>query len=144
MNNQFFRITFLAVLILCLSLAQCSKEKAVYIPDDLQKIFGTWDWISSSGGFGGGTTTALASGTQESIEFTKINKVKWVVNGNESKDAYFQFKAKDSFLISKANYYIEYSRLFLPALIYFDGDDTLHLDGYNCGCCVNEIYIRRK
>ncbi|HYV94063.1 MAG TPA: hypothetical protein VE978_19960 [Chitinophagales bacterium] len=55
----------------------------------MQKIFGTWYLVSSSGGFGGGTWTPSSSGHEESIEFTKINKVKWVVDGNESKTATF-------------------------------------------------------
>ncbi len=72
MRRLFLVFAFIGIL------SSCSKDEATPIKTE---IIGKWNWVQSSGGIGGDTSTPETTGNQITIEFTESVYKKYI-NGN--------------------------------------------------------------
>ena len=129
-------IVFL-VLVLLLTMTGCKK-----LPDpELEKLFGTWDWIQTSGGFGGGAYTPASAGYNQTIEFKKSRICKLYKDGELQLKRRFKLKEGESIYSSETAYIIEYRKNWEES-IEFWGHDTLVLKD-ECYDCYMSVYVRK-
>lgn len=118
---------------------------------ELEKLFGTWEWSQSSGGFAGQTITAATAGYSQAIEFKKNGVCIWYKNGKHTNKMQFiltkgssiytagivpLIKYKDTGLFDKEDTHMTQS-------LTFGGNDTLFLYD-ECYDCYTNVYIRQK
>jgi hypothetical protein len=135
-------LCFLLVLF-CLS---CQKQNAQ--PDhepavDINKIYGKWDWIGSSGGFAGTTYTPESEHQTRMLTITSDNKMYLYTNGNLISQKQFTVGKGKSYLTGDTAYIIHYTPASFDDVILTAKNDTLVLandgaDGFTAG------YVRHK
>jgi hypothetical protein len=125
-----------AVLVVSVLLTTCRKD--ISLPNqDLEKLFGSWNWVQSSGGFAGQTTTPATVGYTKSLEFNKNGIYKSYKN--EKQQEKFKFSLTEGTSISSTGtaYLIEYKDLgffhkkttsMSQQSVWFGGQDTLFLN----------------
>ncbi|MBS1525077.1 MAG: hypothetical protein JST19_05475 [Bacteroidetes bacterium] len=113
---------------------------------DINKIYGTWDWLSSSGGFAGGTETPQNTHTRMSLKITNGTMYSYRNDTLVSQRNFVVVKAK-SFIVTQAgtdsSYFIHFTPQSLDQQIMAAQSNSLTLaevadDGFISG------YVRRK
>ena len=133
----------IAVVLVLFSFTACRKEIVVPTPE-LEKLFGTWDWVSSSGGFGGDTYSPATAGFSKKIAFGKNGVCKTYKNGAEEEKMKFTLLMGESIYSVDKMPLIRYKgKLFDTQSVHFQGQDTLLL-GEECSDCYMHIYTRQK
>lgn len=141
----------LTVVIASLFLTTCKKE--VVLPNqNLEKLFGTWEWVSSSGGWAGRTLTPASEGYSQQIEFTEKGVYKVYINDKvENKMEFTITENSSSIYTSQTVYMIKYKAtgLFKKNKSVFDMSQTFKFSGDTlwladeCYDCFGHIYIRK-
>jgi hypothetical protein len=107
------------------------------------KLFGTWDWINSTGGFTGTTTTPQTTGQKHSIEFTKDSICRTFKDGQFLDERKFKLQKDSSSNCYGKAYLIKYPNS--ESCFNFNGQDTLLLSpNKKCQDCPSSIYVRHK
>ena len=147
MTNEKKIIFFIYIILLLFT--SCRKD--ISLPNqELEKLFGTWEWISSSGGFAGITTSHDSVGNTKTIEFTKKGIYKSYKNGDLIEKRKFTIKKGSSIYTSDdANLIIYKENLNKNKnhnpneMIRYLENDTLILYE-ECYDCYSNLYIRKK
>lgn len=103
----------IAIVTISLFLTACRKD--ISLPSqDLEKLFGTWNWVQSSGGFGGQTTSSATAGYSQTIEFNKNGIYKWYKDGKLQDKMKFTVTEGSSIYTTGTAFLIKYKdiRLF--------------------------------
>jgi hypothetical protein len=110
-----------------LSLISCSKDdsttKTLDVPGDL---VGSWSWISSCGGYGGGCRTPESTGEIRKIYFHSDHSYKYYVNENLKYEGVFHLEIARS-ITGNDSALILTTQNLLPQSITFRTTDTLEL-----------------
>ena len=139
--------------IIVFSFLATTCRKDIPVPNaGLEKLFGTWDWVQSSGGLTGQTTTPATTGYSQAVEFKKNGVCIWYKNGKHTDKMQFTLtegssiytaggtahliKYKDTGLFDKNNAQVAQS-------VTFGGEDTLFLRD-ECYDCYTNVYVRQK
>lgn len=145
--------TILTIAVVTISMFLTTCKKDISLPSqDLEKLFGTWEWVNSSGGWAGRTTTPSSEGYSQKIEFNKNGIYKSYRNDKVESKMDFTIKEGKTIYSSGTAYLIEYKnkKLFekenaitnITQSVRFIGQDTLCLadeayDGFG------STYVRR-
>lgn len=139
----------IAVVTVSRFLTTCKKNISLPSPE-LEKLFGSWEWVQSSGGFGGQTTTPTSSGDSQTVEFNKNGIYKWYKGDKLQHKMKFSVTEYQSVYTTSPSFVIKYkdTRLFvnkdfpITQTVTFGGQDSLFLND-ECNDCYNHIYIRK-
>lgn len=105
----------------------CIKEIQVPHPN-LKKVFGKWQWVSSTGGFAGKTITPASEGYPLRVEF-RTNGIYRKYKGDtliEKKK--FSFSPETSIHHGKPVWTVSFADSSLKMAISYSGPDTLMLN----------------
>lgn len=81
-----------------------SCRKNIDVPNaECEKVFGTWRFVSASGGITGETITEQSRGYTETVEFTRKGIVHWRKNGKKEKHKFLR-REKFSFTVASSIY----------------------------------------
>ncbi len=115
-------------------------KKAMQVPDpELTKIFGKWNWISTSGGFAGKIRTPSNMGYTVRVEFSNAGIYQVFKNDTLTDKKKISFSKRKSIRSDKQVWVVSYEPLpdifkdtnpALPAEVSFSGQDTLMLNDY--------------
>src|SRR5689334_18447118 len=114
--------------------SKCKKD--IEVPSaELKKIFGKWEWVSSTGGFAGKTITPASAGYQVRLEFNSNGAYKRYKNNSLEDQRNFSFQQETSTYNHQTVWAVSFSGSPLSMLVDFSGNDTLLLndnayDGY--------------
>jgi hypothetical protein len=139
----------LAFIALPLIFSSCRKD--ISLPDpSLDKLFGSWEWVETSGDYGGEIHTPQSDGDTWSIEFNKDGISKQYKNGKKVKKYKFTLSVGTSVLTNANAWFITFDNSCImdqkkppmPQFFSFGGQDTLFIsddfiDGYNY------VYVRK-
>jgi hypothetical protein len=140
------------IAIVALSFCFTTCRKDISVPStDLDKLFGTWNWIQSSGGFAGQINSPATSGYSQTIEFNKNGIYKIYKDGKQKDKMKFTLTNGTSIYNTGTAYLIKYKDIGLfdkndhsvTQSVKFGGQDTLFLND-ECYDCYGHIYIRQK
>ncbi len=141
------RTTSLYFVGLCILILLTNCRKDIDLPDpSLSKLFGSWEWLGSSGGFSGGSKTPASEGYNETLEFNSNGIYKSYRNGKKEDKWKIEIVADND---RPGNFIIKYSGtgVFNRGIqrkqeVSFRGNDTLYLDD---GCCdrYGHLYVRK-
>ena len=100
------------------------------VPDpELQKIFGKWEWVSTSGGFAGKAITPAREGYTVRIEFSNEGIYHKFKNDSLADRKQFSFVQKESIQTHQPVWLLSFEgESSLPMAVSFSGRDTLMLD----------------
>jgi hypothetical protein len=119
-------------------------KKAMQVPDpELEKIFGKWSWVRTSGGFAGKTITPVSEGYTARFEFNSDGTYKKYKNETLTEQKKFSFLQATSINNHQPVWVISFDGSALKMAVSFSGNDTLILneqayDGFS------HTYIRMK
>lgn len=143
---------FIAVLLgISITLSACKKSIDLPHPE-LEKLFGSWEWIGSSGGFSGDNITPSSAGYSKTVEFRKNGVYRWYKNGKlEDKMRFTVTQDSSSIFTNGLAYIIVYSNAGVLGpdnyshreSIRFLSHDTLFLSE-ECSDCYGHAYVRSK
>ena len=143
-NNKNILIAFT----LLLGLISCRKD--IIVPDkEFENLFGTWNWVSSSGGFGGETITPTTESKTIEIEYKENGTYKKFIDDKKVSKMTFQFEEQESIYSIGKEYVITYSdgkfsrKGVISHPFDFIGTDTLILRD-ECYDCYSHIYVRKE
>lgn len=146
-----FQLFFYALVIVLLC-AGCRKD--IILPDkDLEKLFGKWEWLESSGGIAGRSMNPSTTGHPRTVEFTKnglykvyekdklLYKIEYSISvstpANSLSNKVFLIKYKN------ASRYQKNTGSMIPQSLRFIATDTLYLVDW-CADCFGHSYARKK
>jgi hypothetical protein len=141
-------LTFLVIIILTLG---CRKDINVPIPEQ-EKLFGTWDWVQSVGGFSGSSLDNPSTcNCNKTVEYNKNGIYKACKDGHQTQKMKFTFSSTVKTSQIYGNIYqinFEEEGLFhkddnYSTTISFGGQDTLFMDVINYDGLVS-TYVRKK
>jgi len=149
MKTRHQKLWIIAIVTFSFFMTTCRKD--ISVPDpNLEKLFGTWNWVQSSGGIGGQTTTPATASYSQTVEFDKDGIYKICKNGKQQEKYKFTLTEDTSIHSTVTAYLINYKHTGLfhsnksitTQSIMFGGQDSLFLsdeayDGYN------NIYTRK-
>lgn len=134
--------------IILVGLTSCRKD--IIVPDkDFGNLFGTWNWVYSSGGFLGETISPTTENKTIEIEYKKNGIYKKFINNKKVSKMTFQFEEQESIYSIGKEYMITYSdgKFSKKGVIFqsfdFIGTDTLILRD-ECYDCYSHIYVRKE
>lgn len=141
--------TILIVSSLSIFLTGCKKD--IDVPkQELNNLFGTWEWVQSSGGFAGITTSPLTEGHTIKLEFNENGIYKEFKNGEKIDKRKFSFIEGKSIYTADNSTLIEYEKTgvlnrkenFTSQSIIFFSNDTLQLND-ECYDCFSRLYVKK-
>src|SRR5687768_11235483 len=111
-------------------------KKAMQVPDpELKKIFGKWEWVSTTGGIAGMTITPLSAGHTIRLEFKSDGTYLIYENDSLVNTTRFSFSQSTSihnrkpvWLLSFAETPASSNEKSVPISVSFSGQDTLLLN----------------
>ena len=137
------------VIIATLCLTNCRKD--VILPNpEFKKLFGQWEWVMTSGGIGGSTTTPSTTGHNVQIEFKENGIYKSFEDGKRKDKMKFKFYegstlpngSKEMRVKLEDIRFLNKDYAFMDKLIEFGSQDTLYLnDTFADGYC--SVYIKK-
>ncbi|MEI6853076.1 MAG: hypothetical protein WCL06_09540 [Bacteroidota bacterium] len=141
----------IATIFLGVSMSFSSCRKDISLPDpSLSKLFGSWEWVQTSGGFAGEIITPSSQGFTQSISFESNGIYKLYKDGIQKEKKTFTLSEGISILTNTSAWMIRYkdtgigdhSENAIAQSVRFSGQDSLFLadeafDGYNY------VYIRK-
>lgn len=144
------RVLCPAILYLFILISGCKKN--IVLPDEsLNKIFGTWEWVQSTGGYSGTRVTPKSSGSTKTIEFSKNGTYRWFKDGKRQGKVSYTISENKSMLMGSNSFIITYGKSNwldkdapeMQQSISFSGNDTLFLHD-ECYDCFGHIFVRSK
>jgi hypothetical protein len=141
--GHIFRLSFFAFM--TTSLVNCAGKISEH-DSVIRKLYGTWDWVESSGGFDGGTITPAKAGFHKSIEFNIDGIYTLSIDGIEKEKTEFSLSKEKSIYASSAwtvKYGTSTEKRSNLQSIKFGGKDTLFLSD-ECYDCYRHIYTRKR
>jgi hypothetical protein len=131
-----------------LFLTTCRKDISVPNPD-LEKLFGTWDWVGTYCGWSGASSPATV-GYSQTVEFNKNGIYKMYHDGKQTDKRKFTLTEGSSIYTSGTAYLINYkdTKLFkkknyTTQSVTFAGQDTLFLNDEAYDGC-GDTYVKHK
>ena len=140
--------TIAMFLMLLASMSSCRKD--IHVPNSkFDQLFGTWRWVSSSGGFAGTTQTA-EDGKNKTLEFRK-NGICVADDGQGRNKMEFSLSEGPTIFSTEPGALMTYkdkglrktSTLMVTQSVVFQGPDTLLLRD-ECYDCFGHLYVRQK
>lgn len=143
----------LIVALLAISFFLPACKKSVDLPDPkLESLFGSWEWLESSGGFSGSRITPSSAGYTRTVEFGANGVYKIYRDGKLEDKVRFTVTESSSPYYGGPEYIITYGGsgifgpeqdTYLSESIHFRGQDTLALTE-DCADCYGHVYVRNK
>lgn len=129
----------------------CRKNIAIPKNTDFEKLFGSWNWVQSSGGFAGQIITPTTEGYSQTVEFKKNGVYIRYKNGKRTDKMQFTLTEGSSIYTTGLAHLIKYKNTgpidkdntHMTQSVTFGGQDTLFLRD-ECYDCYTTIYIKRK
>lgn len=126
---------FLAFSLVIFSLMSCSATS----DSSTSVIIGKWDWVQSSGGIIGATTTPKSTNKTMSIDISK-SEIKWYENGNLTATDAYSIQTKESILGGKQQMLV-YSSGRPSQSFSVDGNKLFMSD--ECNDCYRSEYVKQ-
>lgn len=131
---------FIAGALLVAGIYSCSSKTIPGLATG--KLEGSWEWISSSGGFAGTVRTPESTGEKRQIEFRGTRQLLFV-NGEKVEERKIGFTQGESIFSQEKTLILRYENDAVPQSAGFRGRDTLVLrdevyDGFS------STYVRRR
>ena len=151
MKRNFPVLSTLLLLFISGGFSSCKKDVAVPT-DELNQIFGTWEWSMSLGGYSGRAETPVSSGFTRQLELNKKGIGRFYKNGKQVSKNGFTLKSEPS-ASSQTGYIIKINfrktgicekHSSQTQLVGFIGSDTLVLTDYDCSDGSSCFYFRKK
>jgi hypothetical protein len=121
----------------------CEKDKASSGSDpDLAKLYGSWNWVQSSGGFAGETTTPATAGYTMTVEFSPNGIYKWYKNNQLQGQAQYSMTTGNSIFSTEQVNQLQVEGSSTKQAVRFGGPDSLFLND-ECYDCYGHIYTRK-
>lgn len=122
-------------------LTSCSSENP---QSSAQKALeGRWNWVQSSGGFAGTTTTPESTNQVIYIEFSGSTFKKYI-NGKLASDHTFEIKTDKSIFGGEKPMLVSTSQIkYFSPMSFEIKDDKLYLNE-ECYDCFGSVYVRAK
>ena len=141
-------ILFVVITTVSLFITSCRKDITMPNPE-LEKLFGSWDWVSTSGGYIGSTKTPVTEGYSAYISFDKKGITKMYKDGKKKETLKYTLTETATAVGNTTAYIIHYKNKGIcnkntpnQQIIRFGGQDTLFLsDIYSDGFF--NIYTRK-
>jgi hypothetical protein len=133
----------LYLLLLIMAISSCTKREELVFPDGSGQLVGTWEWVSSSGGWSGGVITPASTGRDHRIEYFRDGRF-MRKTGDHFTSGTYSLEPGDR---PYAQFHITHTALlqehasWLYSSGAFEGPDTLHLDD-NMRDGYNHTYVR--
>jgi len=122
-------------------LTACSSENSIVSKN--KSLDGKWNWVQSTGGFAGTTSTPESSNQVIYIEFSG-NSFKKYINGTLSSDLTFVIKTQKSIFGGEKPMLVSDNPTKDFGAISFEIiGDKLHLNE-ECNDCFGSVYVRAK
>jgi hypothetical protein len=130
-------------------LTACKKD--ISLPDPiLKRLFGTWEWVESTGGINGDKMTPASVAYTKTIEIEETGILKKFKNGKKIEKLTFTLAQGPTIHSSTPGYLLKYAdkspgreSFSWIQSIEFGGRDTLYLND-QCYDCYKHLYIRKK
>jgi len=141
----------LSLLIVCLSHA-CRRDPAINIPPpNLEQLYGTWDWVITSGGLAGLTITPASEGVTRSIKFEANGQYTSFQNTELADQSYYVLRENTTYVTGKTIYFVDYissgkkseAKFHINEYIQFIGPDTLILSQAYISDGFASVYVRK-
>ncbi len=139
-----------SIILVTLSLFLITCKKDTPVPNQsLDKLFGTWTWVQSTGGIGGETTTPATEGYTKKVEFDKNGIYKWFKNSKQQDRMKFTLCEGSSIHTTGTAYLIKYEDVGLfdkkdhleTQSVTFGERDSLFLND-ECWDCYQNVYVK--
>jgi hypothetical protein len=115
------------IIIAFIFLSSCVKE--MQVPhSNLKKIFGKWQWVSSTGGLAGKTITPASEGYSLRVEFRTNGIYRKYKSDTLAEQKKFSFSPETSIHHHKPVWTVSFDEGSPKMAISFSGPDTLILD----------------
>lgn len=108
---------------------------------DKNKLTGSWNWVSSQGGFAGWTLTPESTGYTQTLTFYEDRTYTITKDGDLQKQGTYEILLIEYDGSKKLA--IQYDSLEFYYAIIMELTDTLHLQE-NCYDCYSHIYVRSE
>ena len=93
------KITLIVICFTSLVLTSCKKDIIVPV-SDFNNLFGTWNWVQSSGGFGGQVINSNTENYSMSVEYNENGVYKKFKDGKKISKKTFFFEESESIFSS--------------------------------------------
>jgi hypothetical protein len=142
-------ILAMAFLAVCLFLTSCRKD--ITVPNsEMNKLFGNWQWIETSGGFAGQVKTPATEGYSQSVEFKSDGIYKLYHDGKQKDKKTFTLSQGSSIHDTVTAVLITYKNTgcgnktedVIKQSVKFGGQDTLFLLD-ECADCYSFVFVRK-
>lgn len=125
------RFRFIVFASLSLLILSCTKDKNIKTStyaDIPSAMIGSWNWLSSSGGFAGVTYTPESTGEVRKIVFSSDNKIGYYVNGSLTAEHPFHLEKSISIFTNDSTLMLIVEPGTIMQSISFPNIDTLELN----------------
>ena len=151
MTTKHQKLWILAIVVFSFLAMTCRKDIPVPKNKGFEKLFGSWNWVQSSGGFAGQTITPATDGYSQTVEFKKNGIYIRYKNGKRTDKMQFTLTEGSSIYTIGLAYLIKYkntgpidkNNTHTIQSVTFGGQDTLFLRD-ECYDCYTSIYVKRK
>jgi|SRR3990172_11438092 len=133
-------VLFTIIAILIVTQITCDDAVRPSAPE-AQRLFGSWNWIKSVGGFGGETLTPESTGTTVKLVFQYDGTFLLYVNDTLNRQSTYYVQKQSLNPGWPEYYYLWYSHSTSPQQISYQGSDTLMLFD-QCYDCYLNTYVR--
>ena len=134
------KLLTVTIAILSIFVSGCTKDRPAN--SDVERLYGIWNWVQSSGGFAGVTTTPATAGYTKTLEFNNDGSYKWFKNGTLQGETKFTLTEGSSIFTSGTAHLIKYHNDFITQSVTFGEQDTLFLSD-ECYDCFGHTYTRQ-
>jgi hypothetical protein len=141
----------MAIAYITVSMIFSACRKDISLPDpSLEKLFGSWEWVQTSGGFAGQIKTPATEGHTQSVEFSSKGIYKLFINGDQKSKSKFTLSYTTAMHSPDSPVLVTYENLgsghqsddIVKQYLTFKGEDTLYLND-DCVDCFNYVYVRK-
>jgi hypothetical protein len=144
------RILFSATIFLTIIFCSTGCRKDITVPDpNFKLLFGSWEWIESSGGYVVHTINPGTEGYTMTVEYEENGTYRSFKNGKKESKTRFEFEEGRSIYSGAVEYLIRYktgtfnNKAAGVNSFRISGQDSLFLRD-ECYDCYEHIYIRKK
>jgi hypothetical protein len=141
----------MAIAFIAVSMIFSSCRKDISLPDpSLSKLFGSWEWVQTSGGLAGQIKNPATEGQTQSVEFSSTGIYKLFINGEQKSKTKYSLSYLTAVHNADSPVLVTYENLgsghqsddIVKQYLTFKGEDTLYLND-ECVDCFNYVYVRK-
>jgi hypothetical protein len=141
------KLFLVSIIISLISATSCRKSVLENPTTNHSSIHGNWQWVQSSGGIAGQTTTPFTEGREATLQFNQ-NGTCFFVTGNKSDQFEYSLSDGQTIYSEKQAHLITYKAIdnkttHVIQSYQFRGNDTLFLND-ECHDCFGHIYVRKR